>query len=298
MRVLWCDREKSNAPSFMMMRRQLKSLVELTVVYSKYKYNMPHTFSEKNYDAIIVGPFAADLNAWSGLEHYSIPKIMICSDPLSDVGHHVFYARKYKIDNLWFLYPSYIPFYQKYLSNVKYDSLPWWISDLKTNAVKKIDVTYTIGNSPFNPIRFLMTNDSRYSNAVKFGIGPDRLEWVDYYNILKQSKLLVFDGSIYNYPILKFIEGMMMECCMLAPTPESSEILKLKEYENFVPINTENYHEKIQEYLHNEEMRQKIAANARKTYLENHTTEIRARQIVEKLEKIINGQIENGFNQC
>lgn len=284
MKVLWCDREEGNTPSFKMMRAELKRVMgnDVTFAYATRKFDMPNEYP--NHDACVIGPFSADLDAWGNLDKYDIPKIMIISDPHTDLPAHHYWAKRHKIQHMWFLYPSWIPFYQRYMPDMKYDSLPWWLDDIKTDMVKDVDLAYGVALTPLYPIRRAMNNDARLVKmGRKFGRGDVRLEYKDYSNLLNKAKILAFDSSFWNIPILKYVEGMCMECCVLAPTPEASRVLGIKEYENIVPITAESYYKRIRRYLHDDGERRRIASNGRKTFLEMHTTEIRARQIVEKM---------------
>jgi len=292
MRILWCDRDfPVNTPSFQQMRSELSNKMKnnITFKYATGKRDMLKVCS--GFDVIIIGPFVSDLDAWENLGKISIPKIMIVSDPQSDIAHHVYYTKKYKINMLLFLYPAWIPVYQKYLE-CKMDVLPWWLNDPKENIEKQVDLAYAVANSPFHPVRWLVSNDKRIQemNKVKvpFGIGDSRIEWNDYIHLLNRTKLLIFDGSFWNLPILKYVEGMATECCILAPSPEREDILHLKPYENYVPVTIDNYFEQIVKYLDNNEERECVAKNARETFLKYNTTKIRMDELLQKLELLVN----------
>jgi hypothetical protein len=297
MKIVWCDRTEGDTPStpsFKQMRVKLREKLEndIMLVSNAERVNMKERFSSSDFDIIVIGPFASDLDCWDGLGELKIPKVMFVSDPQSDIAYHVYYARKYKVNALLFLYPAWIPIYQKYL-NCKMFEFPWWLNDCKQEVEKTIDVANQMANSPFHPVRWHVSEDKRLDKnitRVSFGLNEFRLGWKEYVELLNKTKLLVFDGSFWNLPILKYVEGMVMQCCMLAPSPEREDVLHLKPYENYVPVTVDNYYDKILEYLDDYEAAKKIAYDGRKTFLKYHTTEIRMNELLQKLGEVINGQ--------
>lgn len=301
MRVLWCDRElaRANTPAFHQLRMEIRERItssggEMNWLLSPHEYDMPKEWREENYDVIVFGPFVADLKKWQNSGDYKkIPKVMICSDPQSDISFHVYYAKKYKIKNLWMMYPSWIEQYQKYLSDCKYDNLIWSLNDVHANSDKPIRLAFADANSPFYPLRFEMGNEYQklldtYGRIVKFGIPPERLEWKQYIEMLNRSKMLMFDSSFHSIGILKYVEGMTCECCMLAPQPACEDLLHLKPLENYVPVTLEDWRTKLDEMMKDPESVKRIAANGYATFKQYHTTQIRAKEVIEKLEKIVN----------
>ena len=106
---------------------------------------------------------------------------------------------------------------------------------------------------------------------------------IEYVEILKNSKIMIFDSSIYKYPVKKYFECMATGCLILADKPNLSKEIGLVEGFNFININRTNWEKKLSFYLKNDEERIRIIENARNTFLKKHTNKIR----IDFLKKII-----------
>lgn len=69
----------------------------------------------------------------------------------------------------------------------------------------------------------------------------------------------------------------------MADVPLTAEELHLVPDWNFVAINKDNWKSKLEYYLENDDEREKIAQRGYETYLKYHTSDIRARQVVDFL---------------
>jgi glycosyltransferase involved in cell wall biosynthesis len=290
MRILWCESRGTNNPSPLQLINKLSAKLkdDFTLVWNDKPidvYNM-----QSNHDVIVFCYSKKDIEEyWLNLEKCSIPKVMICSDPQVEMPQHVEVAKQLNLSMLLLICPSWITEYKKH-TNIKMCALPWWLDDNKQDVEKDIELTYATEHYDYYPIENAMHKDSRINNlkVTKATVGFPRLGQKEYMNVLSRSKILVFDGSKFNIPVLKYIEGMAHECCILAPQTDIA--LHLREYENFVPITINNYYDKILEYLDDYDAAKRIASNGRMTYLKYHTTEIRMSELLQNLETLINGR--------
>lgn len=289
LRILFGDRENSSSVPMASLKRELSKIAEMTFIPP-----LPIQLIHPNqYDVFVIGPFASDLSSWQGMEKINIPKIMICSDPQSDISHHVYYAEKYKIKNLFMIYPSWINVYRS-RCNVNYVPFPWWSDDYFVPTDKTIDVMYSIANSPFYPMRYEMQlNESimrRFGNVLPYGDPKTRLKFEDYITYMTKAKISAFDGSTSDICVLKYIEGMCLQTCIVAPISLDMPTLRLWDEENYVQATYKNVFRIIKELLKDKDRIERISRNGRETYLKYHTTQIRAEQFIEYVTHILNGE--------
>ena len=289
MKILWLGRKKEvcNMPTFPNLRESLEKITDFTFD-SVTGFDVNH-WKPKGFDVVIVGACVSEFEDWKGLETWNIPKAMICNDPQSDFHFHKYYAKKYNVNLMLLIIDYWVSFYRKRLS-CQVEWLPYSLKDIFVNTQKDIDVMYGISNGPLYPIRMLMKDDKRLVkfSRVPFGIGDVRYEWSDYRKFLNRSKILIADNSAWNYVLLKWLEGFSAKSLVLSQIPPDGEKMNLKPYYNFVPISKDNYFDKISEYLNNEEERRRIAERGRETFLEYHTADIRAKQLLKIIEDVLN----------
>lgn len=108
-----------------------------------------------------------------------------------------------------------------------------------------------------------------------------------YARALSASKIFIFGTSVFNYPLLKFFEGMACKTCVMADTPLHAEELHLVPDWNFVAINRRNWKEKLKYYLENDDEREEIAQRGYETVMKYHTSDVRAREVVDFLREYI-----------
>jgi len=101
-----------------------------------------------------------------------------------------------------------------------------------------------------------------------------------YVKALQRSKLMLFDSSIYKYPVKKYFECMATGCLILADKPHHAEEIGLIENRHFVPINKDNWKSKVEYYLKKKDEREKIVHRARKLFLKRHTNKVRIGQLL------------------
>lgn len=289
LRILFGDREDSSSVPMASLKRELSKIVDMTFITP-----LPTQFIHPDrYDIFVIGPFASDLASWEGIEKINIPKIMICSDPQSDISSHIYYAKKYKVDNMFMIYPSWIGHYKPhYFAN--YVPFPWWSDDYFVPTDKTIDVMYSIANSPFYPMRYEMQLNERimrrFGNVVAYGDPTTRLKFEDYITQMNKARISTFDGAFSDICVLKYVEGMCLQTCIVAPISLDMSFLHLCDNENYVQATYKNVFRVIKELLNDGNRIDRISRNGRETFLKYHTTQIRANQFVEYVTRILNGE--------
>jgi hypothetical protein len=109
----------------------------------------------------------------------------------------------------------------------------------------------------------------------------------NYARLINQAKIFFTTGSVLKYPVLKYFEVPACKTLLLAPTFKELEDLGFIPGKHFVAINETNFASLTNAYLNNEKARNEIIEQGHKFILENHTLEIRAKQLVEKIKEII-----------
>ena len=104
-----------------------------------------------------------------------------------------------------------------------------------------------------------------------------------YCQALRSTRILVFGGSRFRYPVQKYFEGMASGCLVMADTPGAAEELHFRDGYNFVDISIKNWKEKLLYYSKHRDEAEQIAEHGRETILKYHTHEIRAKQFLEML---------------
>lgn len=107
-----------------------------------------------------------------------------------------------------------------------------------------------------------------------------------YADQLRKAKVCAFDGSVFLYPLSRYIECMLAGCLVVATMPWDGEELGFKDGVNMVAIDPDNWEEKLFFYLENDDERLKITREAHRFVHENHSCEARAKLIVKDLEAI------------
>lgn len=132
------------------------------------------------------------------------------------------------------------------------------------------------GESKINP-NFMSKYSDKQIDELMVGMG--------YVKALQRTKLMLFDSSVYKYPVKKYFECMATGCLILADKPNHSSVLGLVEGEHFVCINRKNWKDRVNYYLLNDEKRERIVRQARQLFLERHTNRVRAKQLLTIIKK-------------
>lgn len=104
---------------------------------------------------------------------------------------------------------------------------------------------------------------------------------------LNRSKIFFTSPSIYLYPVMKYFEALACKTLLLAPTFEELEALGFIPGTHFIPITDSDFKKKAAYYLEHDEERKKITEMGYQFVHQNHTLTVRAKQLVEEIEKII-----------
>jgi spore maturation protein CgeB len=110
---------------------------------------------------------------------------------------------------------------------------------------------------------------------------------------LNQSKIFLTCDSIYKFPVLKYFEALSCGALLLAPGSTELEQLGFKDGETFVEVNETNFLQKATYYLSHDQERNRITENGLKFIQERHTTEVRAKQLITHIRRIIGLGEEN-----
>lgn len=114
----------------------------------------------------------------------------------------------------------------------------------------------------------------------------------EFLKILGTSKISIFDCGMFKYPIMKIFEGMATNTLCLCDLPYDYEALRLQPDVNLVEITMTNFVDKIRYYLDNDDERKRIAKNGLELVQKYHSTEVRAKQLIEQLEEVIRSKNE------
>ncbi|WP_408010744.1 glycosyltransferase [Pseudalkalibacillus sp. A8] len=109
----------------------------------------------------------------------------------------------------------------------------------------------------------------------------------NYAKLMNRSKIFLTCDSVYKYPLLKYFESLGCGTLLLAPGSKELQELGFVNGETFVEVNEKDFLEKVNFYLRNEDLRNQIITNGKKLIQQRHTTEIRARQLLRHIERII-----------
>jgi len=181
-------------------------------------------------------------------------------------------------------------------------TVPSWAFHSDGTEDRPIDTMFLGCRSYYYPLRRMMLRTLPKATDVGFYDMP-RMKWkapdysidkfdahqCDYGVALRATKIAPFCGSIFNYPVQKYLESMACGALVCAPIPRDAELLGFVDGETMVAVTAENYMDKIREYLANDAERKRITANARDLVVRNYTCEVSARRFMENLEAIKGG---------
>ncbi|MGF2617625.1 glycosyltransferase [Rossellomorea vietnamensis] len=106
------------------------------------------------------------------------------------------------------------------------------------------------------------------------------LEGEDYARYINSSKIFFSCCSTRKYPLLKYFEILGCRTLLLADTCSDLTDLGFIPGQHFVEINEHNFYEKFLYYVNNETERNQIAANGYQFIRNNHSTALRAQQLI------------------
>jgi hypothetical protein len=129
--------------------------------------------------------------------------------------------------------------------------------------------------------RFQYIQHPGYQNTRKGIVGES------YARLLNQSKLFFTCDSVHKFPVLKFFEALACKTLLLAPA--SQELIDLGFIDNvtYVSINETNFAERAEYYLVHDAERNRIIHNGYELIQQRHTTEIRAKEMVDAIQHFL-----------
>ena len=110
---------------------------------------------------------------------------------------------------------------------------------------------------------------------------------MEYANGLRRSKLCLFDGGVFNYPVKKYVECIATGCLVMAPVPKEAEYLGYIDGETMVSIDHTNFREKIEYYINNEPERKRITDNAYQLFTEKYALKKSTDIYINKLKQLL-----------
>jgi len=107
---------------------------------------------------------------------------------------------------------------------------------------------------------------------------------------INKAKLFLTDSSKYGYTLMKYFEAPACNSLLLAPQTEDTAELGLIPGHNFIDISEADFLEKARYFAANyESAGRPVARRGHDLVMERHTAQMRARQLVSEIEKILGG---------
>lgn len=129
--------------------------------------------------------------------------------------------------------------------------------------------------------RFVQRSHPGY-RVVKKGLSGAR-----YAREISRAQIFLTCDSIHHFPLLKYFE--VLACGTLLAASGSQELTELGfvDGKTFVAINETNFKEKVEYYLLNEALRNRIVKNGLALIQQRHTTEIRAKEMIHVIQQFL-----------
>lgn len=312
MRILYLVKNDENrcASTSWYLKNQLAKMEKVVFSgpgYPKFpffgRWDVPKTirrvYASGNPDVIVIDHVWGVSRRWKNLAEIEIPKAFIVSDSHHEPSKKMEYIRQNKIDLALFVCKFSIKQFKDGI-NCSVGWLPWSVDTRVFRDYgfeRKYDVSSLGAVSPYYPLRQRIQEVLPNTAGINFFTKKRPREWnlnpekhlfrENYAKVLAQSKISIFDTSILNYPVAKFVEAMACNTLVMAPMPFDGEDLHFEPGFNFVEINKENFLEKIRYYLRHENERREIARQGCETVKKYHTVTIRAKQLADYLKNII-----------
>ena len=113
----------------------------------------------------------------------------------------------------------------------------------------------------------------------------------DYAQALSKTKIFIFGCGILRRPVSKIFEGLMSGTLVMCTEPFHADEIHLKPDWNYIKITMENWQEKLEYYMDDDQLRETIARRGHETALKYHTNTVRAKEFIETLTQNKNGGI-------
>jgi len=105
-----------------------------------------------------------------------------------------------------------------------------------------------------------------------------------YTDLLNHSKVLLFDSSIYRYPVQKYFEGAASGCLLLCDEPSTARELGFVDGETYIRVGLHNWKETLLHCLENYDDMRHIAEAGMRNMVKNHSHEKRAGEFLGMLQ--------------
>jgi len=110
---------------------------------------------------------------------------------------------------------------------------------------------------------------------------------------LNRAKMFFTCDTLYHYPVMKYYETLSCKTLLLASATKEIKDLGFIPGVHFVEVSEENFMRKAKYHLrHYDALGKKIAENGYKMVRENHSVQVRAKQLLEHIEKILKKEEE------
>ncbi|MGD6843444.1 glycosyltransferase family protein [Bacillus infantis] len=104
---------------------------------------------------------------------------------------------------------------------------------------------------------------------------------------INRAKMFITCDSNDHFPLMKYYEVLACNTLLLATPSKELEDLGFIDGETFVAVNQENIKEKAYHYLYHEKERLAISQRGYEMVRSRHSTAARAKELLEKIERII-----------
>ncbi|WP_165994996.1 glycosyltransferase [Bacillus sp. Cs-700] len=109
----------------------------------------------------------------------------------------------------------------------------------------------------------------------------------EYAREINRTRIFFTCDSNFHYPVLKYFEVLGCRTLLLASGSQELRDLGFIDGKTFVEVNQQNFMEKATFYLNEEILSKEIVMNGARLIEEKHSTEIRAKQLVQKIISLI-----------
>ena len=165
---------------------------------------------------------------------------------------------------------------------------------------KHYDLSILGAMSPgFYPLRCRMLETFKQQNDLQvfhsqhpgyryFGAN-EALMGEEYFKTLAQSRIFASCTGKYNIPFIKLYEVLACGSALLCDKPCGGELLGLENGHTYLEVNDRNFLTRARDYLNNPGVLATISAQGRQTYLDRHTTDIRAKEFALTVDALLHG---------
>lgn len=119
---------------------------------------------------------------------------------------------------------------------------------------------------------------------------PDlRKKWIlgeDYARALAESKIFIFGSSVFNYALAKYFEAMGSGALVMADRPFHADDLHFKDGWNYVEITPDNWKDRLEYHLEDDQLRETIARRGYETAIKYHSNQVRAAELIKVMKEV------------